>query len=72
MRTNVNAVRWPNTPEQELPIQVADVYRVHVNDVNVLEARQGEVGENLASETPCTDDEDFGLIPQEVLDLCAP
>ncbi len=58
-----------DSPEQELSVQVADVNSVHVYYMNILEAREREVGQYLASQTPGTDDEDLALLPQELLHL---
>lgn len=38
-------------PEEELPVQIGDVDRVHVDDMNVGEPKEGEVGEDLAAES---------------------
>lgn len=62
--------RTQGSPKQKLAIQIADVDRVHINDMDVLEARQREVREDLASKAACADDEDLRLVAQEVLDLC--
>lgn len=46
--------------KEELPVQVGDVNRVHVDDVDVAEAREGEVFEHFAAEAPGAHDEDLG------------
>lgn len=58
-----------SAPEEELSVEVADIDRVHVNDVNVLEASQSEVGENLTTKATSADDKDLRLVTQEVLHL---
>ena len=45
--------------EEELPVQVGQVDRVHVDHVDVPEAHHGEVLEKLAAQTAGTDDEDL-------------
>jgi hypothetical protein len=44
-------------PKQKLTVQVADVDRVHVDDVEPAEARQRQVLEQLAPEPAGADDE---------------
>ena len=61
--------RYDNSPEEELSVQITNVDRVHVDDMNVLEPRQGEVGEDLTSQTTCADNKDFALVPKKVFDL---
>lgn len=39
--------------EQELPVQIAWINCVHVNDVNVSEPRECQALENVASESTC-------------------
>lgn len=56
-------------PEKKLPIEVADIYGIHVNDVNVLEAGEREVGKDLASQSSSANHEDLALIPEEFLNL---
>ena len=36
-------------PKQELPIQIADIDGVHVDDMDVLEAGESKVGKDFAS-----------------------
>lgn len=43
------STRYEDAPKEELSVQITDVYGVHVNNVNVLESCQGEVGEDFAS-----------------------
>lgn len=38
-----------DTPKEELAVEVADVYGVHVDDVNVLEPSEREVSQNFTS-----------------------
>lgn len=52
-----------NVPEKELPVQITDVNGIHVNDMDVLEPWQCEIGENLTTKATCTDDEDFAFVP---------
>lgn len=56
-------------PKQKLTIEITDVDGVHVDDMNILEASQREIGKNLAAETASTDDQDLGLISKKVFDL---
>lgn len=56
-------------PEQKLTIEVADIDGVHINDVNILEPCQREVGQNLATQPASADDQDFALVPKEIFDL---
>ena len=63
---------WPSNvllPEEKLSIQVADVDGVHVDQVNVLEAHEGQVLQKLASQTSGPDDKDLAWLPQEVKHL---
>ena len=39
--------------EEELPVEVGHVDRVHVDHVDVLEAHQGQVLQELAAQTAC-------------------
>ena len=55
--------------EQELPVQVGDVYRVHVDDVNHAEAHERQVLEQLAAESPGADDEHAQSVSEELDDL---
>ena len=52
-----------------MPVQITDVDGVHVDDMNIFESSQGEIGEDLTSKTPCTDYEDLALIAEEIFDL---
>lgn len=52
-----------------MSVQITDVDCVHVDDMDVLETSQGEIGEDLASEASRTDDENFALIAEELFDL---
>ena len=52
----------PFSPEQKLTIQVGDVNRVHVNDVYVTKAGEGQVFEKLATKTSCAYDKDFAVV----------
>lgn len=45
-----------SAPKQKLSIQITDINSVHVNDMNVLETEQREVGENFASQAASTND----------------
>lgn len=57
------------SPEQKLPIEIRHINGVHVDDVYVAETAQREIGEDLAAQAACTDDEHLALRPQER--LCA-
>jgi len=56
-------------PEQELTVEVGNIDGIHVNNMDVLEARQGQVGQNLATESTSSNDKDLDLISEKVLDL---
>lgn len=56
-------------PEEELSVKIADVYGIHVDDMNILEPGKCQVGEDLAAKAPSTDDQDLALVAQELLDL---
>jgi hypothetical protein len=47
--------------EEELSVEVGDVDGVHVDDVYVAKACEGEVFEELAAETAGADDEDAAV-----------
>ena len=51
------------------PVQVTDVYGIHVDDMNVLEPGEGKVRQDLTTETSGTDDKNLALVPQKVLYL---
>lgn len=61
--------RKKRIPEQELAIQVTDVDGVHVDDMDILEARKSKVGQNLAPESTSADNEDLDSLPQPFLSL---
>ena len=46
-------------PEQELPVQVADVNGVHVDDVDVFEAHEGQILEEFTTEASGSNDKYF-------------
>ena len=58
-----------DAPEQELSVQIADVYGVHVDNMDILEPRQSKVREDLTSQTSGTNDQDLALAPKECFDL---
>jgi hypothetical protein len=47
--------------EEELSVEVGDIDGVHINDVYVTKAAEGEVFEKLAAETAGADDEDAAV-----------
>lgn len=49
-------------PEEKLTVEVGYVDRVHVYDMDVLEAGQGDVLEDLAAQASSTDHEDLGAV----------
>ncbi|RUP50504.1 hypothetical protein BC936DRAFT_138840 [Jimgerdemannia flammicorona] len=57
-----------HSPEQKLSIEITDVDGVHVDHVDVTEAREGEVLKDLTAKTASSDDEDLAGV-QEVLCL---
>ncbi len=62
--------KWQlHSPEEELAVQVADIDRVHVYYMDVLEAGQSKIGQDLASKPAGTDHENLALVPQEVFHL---
>jgi len=65
----VKDIHKNNAPEEELPVKIADVYSIHINNVYIFESHQSQVGKNLASEASCANDEDFTLFPQELFNL---
>jgi len=52
-----------------LSVQVTNIDRVHIDNMNILEARKREVGKNLTPQPPGANDEDFAAFPQEFLHL---
>jgi len=56
-----------HVPEQELPVEVGHVYGVHVNDVDVHEAWQGQVFEHFAAQTSCAHTKDLAVLWLDVL-----
>jgi hypothetical protein len=60
-----------DAPKEKLPIEIADIDRIHVYDVYVLETRECQVGEYFTPKPTRADDEDLALVSQEVLDLQA-
>lgn len=53
-------------PEEELSVEVGDVDGVHVDDVQVLEAGEGEVLEELAAQAAGPHDEHLDEAPNQV------
>ena len=47
--------------EEELAVEVAEVYCIEIDDVNFAEAGQGEVLEEFAANAACTDEQDTSL-----------
>lgn len=58
-----------HSPEEELAVQVANIDCVHVYHMDVLEAGQCEIGQDLAAEPTGTDHENLALVPQKVFHL---
>jgi hypothetical protein len=56
-------------PKKKLPIQIADVDGVHINDVNILKPRKCEVRENFAPQPSSTNDQYLTFFSKELLDL---
>lgn len=56
-------------PEEKLSVQVTDVDRVHVDDMNVFEPGEGEIRENLAAQPSGPDDKNLAAISQKIFDL---
>lgn len=65
----VTASRHNAIPEEKLSVQVADIYRVHVDDMDVLESGKSEVGQDLTSKTTSTNDKNLATVSQKALDL---
>jgi hypothetical protein len=51
-------------PEQKLAVEVGEIDVVAVDDVDVGEAGQSEILQELAAEPPCADDQDLGGVQQ--------
>jgi hypothetical protein len=62
-------VHGKDGPEEELAVQVGDVDGVHVDHMDVLEAEQGEVLQDLAAQSTGTNDENLARVAEERLDL---
>ena len=58
----VPIIKLWGVPEQELSIEIADIDRVHVNNMDILEPRKREIGENLTAETTGPNNQDFALV----------
>lgn len=58
-----------NTPEQELSVEVADVDSIEVDDMDVFEAEQGQVGKDLATQSACSNNQDLEVFTQTSLCL---
>ena len=56
-------------PEQELSVQVTNVDRVHVDDMDILEAHERQVRQNFASQSTRANDQNLALLSQETLHL---
>ena len=56
-------------PEEELPVQIANVDGVHVDDMDVLEPGQGKVREDLATQSTSTNHKNLALVSEKVFDL---
>ena len=54
-------------PEEKLAVQVAGVDGVHVDEVDVAEARERQIGEQLATEAAGADDEHLCRVAQHLL-----
>jgi hypothetical protein len=54
-------------PEEKLAVQVAGVDGVHVDEVDVAEARERQIGEQLAAEAAGADDEYLCRVAQHLL-----
>lgn len=52
-------------PEQELAIQIGDVYCIHVNHMNVCEPRQGQILEEFASQATRSDTQHTDVLGDE-------
>ena len=48
--------------EQELTIQIGEVDRVHVNDVDVTKSQQSHIFQQLASQSTGTDQQDAAVV----------
>ena len=59
-----------DSPEEKLAVQVGNVDRVHVDDMYIVKAAEGEVLENLASQSAGADDKYLALISEKVFCLC--
>ena len=59
-RTNALALANVLPLEQKLPVQVADVNGVQINDIEVFKSGENEIFQQLASNTTRTDHKDLG------------
>lgn len=58
-----------DVPKQELTVKIADVDGVHIDDMDILEASESKVSEDLTAETTSADDKYLRLVSEKVLDL---
>jgi len=56
-------------PKQELPIEIADINRVHINHMNIFEPRECQVGQDFASQTTSADHQYLALLANEFFGL---
>ena len=52
-----------------MTVEIADIDRVHVDNMNILESSQGKVGEDLAAKTSRAYDKHLTLVAKEVFNL---
>jgi hypothetical protein len=50
-------------PKEKLSIEIADVDRIHVYDMYVLESRKSQIGKDFTPQATRADDEDLALVP---------
>lgn len=61
LSAKVFGVEWKDSPKEKLTVQVTDIDRIHVYYMDVLETGQSEVGQDFASESTSTNDQDLAL-----------
>jgi hypothetical protein len=56
-------------PEEKLSVKIAYINCIHVNDMDILEAGKGQIGEDLTSKSSCSDYQDSRGFSEKFLDL---
>ena len=58
--------------EKKLPIEIAEVDRIQIHDVNLAEAGENKVLEEFTANAPRTDHQNPGLISKAISDSLGP